>query len=227
MGRVEKKRKIRPPFWLELEEPEYQQALSKAKLSASRQEFAVWLNLIDPDGSHLAETKDPIRALQGEETPPLDPFLDCISSLRVRTNGGSSTLSNFIAQGLVRYSRSSDELEPNYQHMVEDIGNLRLTKENIQLHEVLSNEYIEFLARYPLKIRGPLQWANQYLELPIESEPYNGTRQPAAIDPGLIPPRFVHTWGLDLSKDIDWFNLSFDSIQDIQLKWLKTVKLIL
>ena len=47
---------------------------------------------------------------------------------------------------------------------------------------------------------------------------YNGAQGHYTIDPGSIPPNFVHTWALDI-KDIDGFKLGITKHDQVRLDW--------
>lgn len=221
------------PFWLELAEEDYRRAVSEIRVSATRQDFAERLNLVDPWASRFEE---PVRHLRGPQDDTqerdggsaaggVDPvateqFLDWAGGLRVKARTGSSTLRDFIAQGVVRYTRNGEDLDTLPQLAV-DLGNLLLSGADggeVRLADVLGPEALYYMVRHDFKPRGG-DWSHALLGLPLERQPYGASKVKAAMEVGTIPPNFVHTWAVDLTKDVKSFGLSFASPQDCVLQW--------
>lgn len=60
--------------------------------------------------------------------------------------------------------------------------------------------------------------APQKRRVPLRIRPYKGTPTDRAIDAGLVPPGYVHSWAIDL-KGIQSFRLLFQKKEEIALHW--------
>jgi len=222
--RVEKKR-WKSGFWLDLSERDYRNAVSNAVVLASVDEFRVWLSLATAEGMNLKDQLSLLRdPVEGEESPQgLFQFLHWFNSLKIKVRRGRTTVGDFIAQSLLRKELRLREDGGKYEELADVLRKLPLNPVNEgqaeRLEDFLDRPILQFAVHNALGLPDKMEWRSEFLELPLERKVYNASKKPASIDPGSIPPNFVHTWGVDLSKDIDWFKLSFDSIQDIQLKW--------
>lgn len=67
----------------------------------------------------------------------------------------------------------------------------------------------------------PIPWPGKYEMVnvvPLEVKPAIGKKRPAPINAGLVPPNFVHAWGIDI-KGITKFKLEFKSADEARLHW--------